>query len=443
MSTPNLAAEKQPLKIIALGGAGQKVLDRILTSGCIPGAEAAALNTDASSLAACVASERLVLGASLNRGLSCGGDVGLGRMAAEGDAALLRAVCSSARLIFLVAGLGGGCGTGSAPVVARMARESGALVLAIVSTPFEFEGTLRRFNADQGLKELRSAADAVVVLPNQRLRSLLDDRTTATDTFAHANELLCQCASGIWSLLTRPGLLPLDFANLEKFVRGRHAESAFARVETSGESRALTAVDQLVASPFLDRGRALSEADGILLSLAAGPDLTIQEIERVTRELAKHCRENVQWIVGTTTDAALAGKLQLTVIATRQGPLSSNDSQESQRHAATATATAAPKVSATARGDTEEGLGGELLRDDAPPRSGSGHAAPPPELTPQMRQAVMSRQSRGRRRKRNEEQQELGLFVVSRSRFADTQETVYNKQNLDEPTFLRRGMALN
>ncbi|MBN8479702.1 MAG: hypothetical protein J0L91_12150 [Burkholderiales bacterium] len=165
--------------------------------------------------------------------------------------------------------------------------------------------------------------------------------------------------------------------------------------------------------------------------------------DRVTRELAKHCRENVQWIVGTTTDAALAGKLQLTVIATRQGPLSSNDSQESQRHAATATAVAAPKVSATARGDTEEGLGGELLRDDAPPRSGSGHAAPPPELTPQMRQAVMSRQSRGRRRKRNEEQQELGLFVVSRSRFADTQETVYNKQNLDEPTFLRRGMALN
>jgi cell division protein FtsZ len=321
-----------------------------------------------------------------------------------------------------------------------MARDSGSLVLAIVTTPFEFEGSLRRFNAEQGLKELRSAADAVIVLPNQRLRSLLDDRTTAKDTFTHANELLAQCASGIWRLLTRPGLLALDFANLEKFVRGRHVESAFAMVETSGESRALNAVDQLSRSPFLDHGRALTEADGILVSLAGGPDLTINDIDRVSKELTKHCREHTHWVVGTSVDESLSGKLQLTIIATRQN--SSNhpsEIKESSRNSPPMV----DSVATTNRAEAIAGLGGELSKDSNEPRSNSGHTAPPPELSPQLRQAVMGRQPRGRRRKRGDEQPELGLFVVSRSRFADTQETVHNKQNLDEPTYLRRGMALN
>lgn len=441
MNSQTITPENPTLKIIGLGGAGQKVLNHLLATGAIPGAETAALNTDAAGLAGCTASERLVLGAAHTRGLSCGGDVGLGRTAAESDAAVLRAVCSGTRLVFLIAGLGGGCGTGAAPVLARMARESGSLVLAIVTTPFEFEGSLRKFNAEQGLKELRSAADAVIVLPNQRLRSLLDDRTTATDTFAHATELLAQCASGIWRLLTRPGLLALDFANLEKFVRGRHVESAFATVETTGESRALNAVDQLVKSPFLDRGRALTEADGILLSLAAGPELTINEIDRVSKELGKHCRDHTHWVVGTSIDESLAGKLQLTIIATRQNaPNGTIDSKETSRHDSNQGLAAEPQ---NHRAESITGLGGELSRDSNEPRPSTGHTAPPPELSPQLRQAVLGRQTRGRRRKRSDEQPELGLFVVSRSRFADTQETVHNKQNLDEPTYLRRGMALN
>jgi len=437
MNPEILSPESITFKVVGLGGAGQKVLNQLIASEAMPGAEFAALNTDAAALSHCLASERLVLGAPLTRGLGCGGDVGHGRSAAEADATLLRAVCSGTRLVFLIAGLGGGCGTGAAPVIARLARDAGALVLAIVTTPFDFEGSLRRFNAEQGLKELRSAADAVIVLPNQRLRALLDDRTTATDTFAHANELLKQCASGIWRLLSRPGLLPLDFANLERFLRGRHAESAFATIETSGESRALSGVDQLVRSPFLNHGKALSEADGILLSLAAGEDLTISEIDRVAKELSKHCGESAQWIVGTTINESLKGKLQLTVIATHQR---GNEPQETTpRH---------PKpnslnLSSENRKAQVDGIGGEVFQDPSEPRPESGHAAPAPELSPQLKQAVLGRQGRTRRRKRGEDQPELGLFVVSRSRFADTQETVHNKQNLDEPTFLRRGMALN
>lgn len=440
MSTPNPLPEKLTLKVIAVGGAGQNALNHVLAGDVLPGAEFAALNTDAAALASCRTNERFVLGAARTRGLGCGGDVGLGRASAEDDMAMLRALCGGCRMVFVLAGLGGGCGTGAAPVVARLARDSGALVLAVVTLPFEFEGNLRKFNAEQGLKELRSAADAVIALPNQRLRALLDERTSAAETFSHANELLSQSIAGIWRLLNGAGPLKLDFANLEKFLRGRHVESAFATVESRGEvrgeSRAIAAVDELLRHPFLEQGRALSEADGVLVSIASGPELGTGEMDRITVEIQKRCRDGVHWVLGANIDPAMAGRFQLSVIATRQA------AKESPEPLPTRSAPG-PVDSVAPRTADPAGLGGELFNDPSEPRPESRHAAQPPELSPQLKQVVIGRNARGRRRKRGEDQPELDLFVVARSRFAETAETVHNRQNLDEPTFLRRGMALN
>ena len=186
-----------------------------------------------------------------------------------------------ADIVFLLAGLGGGTGTGAAPVLARMARESGALVLAIVTMPFEFEGLRRQQQAEYGLHLLKSAADAVICLPNQKLFKLLDEKTSVVDGFKISNALLAEGLHGIWRLLTRTGLINVDFADLCSVTRGRHSASSFASAEASGERRAEQIVEKLLSHPLLDGGQALSEADAVLVSLVGGPDLTLVRNQQI------------------------------------------------------------------------------------------------------------------------------------------------------------------
>ena len=222
--------KKIVLKVIGLGGAGCNAAGLAAQSGAGE-AQFLAVNTDAQALEACPAPAKFVLGAARTRGLGAGGDPELGRATAEDDVEKIRSLCAGADLIFLLAGLGGGTGTGAAPVFARVAHESGALVLAVVTLPFEFEGQRRQLQAQNGLQQIKAAADAVICLPNQKIFKMLDEKTSVVDGFKISNGLVAEGLRGIWRLLTQPGLVNVDFADLCAVTRGRHAASLFASAE--------------------------------------------------------------------------------------------------------------------------------------------------------------------------------------------------------------------
>src|SRR5690606_13207208 len=216
----------------------------------------------------------------------------------------------------ILAGLGGGTGTGLAPVIATAAKKSGALVLAIVTMPFEFEGTRRSRQAQVGIQTLRTAADAVICVPNEKITHLLGERTTAVEAFNYTNELLSHGVRGIWRMLTRPGLINVDFAYLYSVLRGRHVESVLAAAEASGDNRAAEVVSALLRNPLLDSGKAVTEADEVLVTLTGGTDLMISEINQVMEQLNRHM-ENARLTLGTAVDAAMEGRISITLLAAK------------------------------------------------------------------------------------------------------------------------------
>ena len=270
----NAAVESEPagkkfsLKVFGVGGAGGNAIDHMAQQD-FAGVEFLAINTDAQALAQLGVAERMTLGAKLTRGLGTGGDPEMGRAAAEEDLEKIRSLCAGADIVCVVAGLGGGTGTGAGPVVARLARESGALVLGIVTLPFEFEGGRRQRQAQLGLRDLKSEADGVICLPNQKVFKLIDENTGMKEALKIINGLLEQGVRGIWRLLMQTGLINVDFNDLCAVLRGRHEESSLATVEASGENRSHEVIEKILAHPFLEGGQILSEADAVLVSLAA------------------------------------------------------------------------------------------------------------------------------------------------------------------------------
>src|SRR6266404_703764 len=310
--------KKFGLKVFGVGGAGGNAVDYMARQD-FTGVNFMAVNTDAQALSQLklTAAERMTLGAKLTRGLGTGRDPAMGRAAAEEDVEKLRALCSGADIVCVVAGLGGGTGTGAGPVLARLAKESGALVLGIVTLPFEFEGSRRQRQAQLGLREMKSEADGVICLPNQKVFKLIDENTSVNEALKITNELLAQGVRGIWRLLTQTGLINVDFNDLCAVLRGRHEESSLATVEASGENRAHEVIEKLTTHPFLECGQVLAEADAVLVSLAGGPDLTLTEVNRVMEQINRQC-ENAHIIMGAGIQEAFAGKLSVTLVASRQ-----------------------------------------------------------------------------------------------------------------------------
>ena len=336
-------------------------------------------------------------------------------------------------MVFVLAGLGAGTGSGAAPVVARLAREAGALVLGVATLPFDCEGRLRQSNAAAGLLDLRAEADAVLCVPNQRVLQTLDERTTAPEVFAAANELLAQGVRGLWQMLTRPGLIQLDFANLERLLRGRHAESVFASVEARGEHRAREVVERLAAPPFLAGGEVLAGSDAVLVNVSGGPDLAFAEIDRVLGQVQRLC-EQAQVVVGTAVDEALAGRLQLTVVVSRGGS------------APLPEAPSAPQPDAgrsPIQSDASESAAGEYLTGETGWSRASSRLVPPtPELSAAQREQLIGKSGRGLLKRKKAVQTTFNFDVTSRGRFDKTEPTILHGQDLDLPTFLRRGIAL-
>lgn len=405
------------IKVWGVGGAGCNALG-VLDAAALEGVHILAVNTDSQALEAAGAPDKFVLGAKRTRGLGAGGDPELGRAAAEDDAEKLSALCAGADIVFILAGLGGGTGTGAAPVLARLARASGALVLAIVTLPFDFEGTRRQQQAQAGLETLKIAADAVICLPNQKLFKLLDEKTSVVESFKISNGLLAEGLHGIWRLLTKTGLINVDFADLCSVTRGRHAASSFASAEASGDRRAEKIIEKLMAHPLLDEGKELAEADAVLVSLVGGPDLTLVEVDKLMEPLKRQC-ENAHIIFGAAIDEQFIQRLSVTVIASRQEPQLERD------------------ISA--------GKGAPLhfLNGAPSARPPSRTTPPPPDLTPEQKEQLLKSQNGKGRKKFSRLQRELPLEIVFKGRFEKSEPTIRHGEDLDLPTYIRRGVPLN
>src|SRR5664279_1951018 len=303
------------VKVLGVGGAGIAVMALMRKSG-LPGASFAAVETDAQSLAASSASEKVHLETQLLRGLGTGGDPDRGRALAEEQSPKLKSLCEGADVVFILAGLGGGAGTGISPVLARAAKEAGALVLGFVTTPFACEGSRRQRLAQQGLAELKSSADGVICLPNQKVLKMIDENTSVLETFKITNELLADGVRGIWRLLMYKGLIEIHFPDLAGLIRDRHTESAFAVAEAMGPTRSRDVMEKLLAHPMLDGGQMLGESEAVLVSLVGGADLTMLEVNRVMEQVNRKC-EHAQMIMGAAIDETFNERLSVAIIATR------------------------------------------------------------------------------------------------------------------------------
>jgi cell division protein FtsZ len=420
------AALKPAIKIFGVGGAGVVLLDA-LNVGEFSGAGFAVVNTDAASLSASSATVKIHLETKLLRGLGTGGDPERGRALAEEQFSTLKSACDGANVVLIIAGLGGGAGSGISPVLARAAKESGALVLAFVTLPFVCEGNRRQQQAQQGLEQLKSVADGVICLPNQKTFKLIDDNTSVLDTFRITGGLLVEGVRGVWRLLTRPGLIQIHFDDLCALVRDRHSESAFAFVEASGPARSREAVEKLLTHPLLDEGRALADADTVLVSLMGGKDLTMADVNRVMEQIGRHC-ERAQIIMGAAVDAEMKNKLSVTLIAARNSIAKSESS----------TSSADSPEQIVSRVATERSAGGSPASSDFSQRADKLSA-----FQLHQREQAVSHHGRARRAGNKLLQTQLPLAIISKGRFDKSEPTIHKGEDLDIPTYVRRGISLN
>jgi cell division protein FtsZ len=419
------------VKVFGVGTAGVAMLE--MGHADFAGAQFAVVNADSSSLGASCASEKIHLETKMLRGLGTGGDPERGRELAEAHFAQLKSACAGMDVVFIVAGLGGGAGTGIAPVLARAAREAGALVLAFVTLPFECEGNRRHGQAIEGLAILKAAADGVISLPCQMVLKLIDENTSVVDTFKTTSQLLLEGARGVWRLLAHRGLIQIHFTDLCAMLRDRHAESCFAAVEAAGTTRSRDVVEKLFAHPMLNDNATLAETDAALVSILGGPDLTMAEINRVMEQIKAQC-PRAQIMMGAAVDEKFRDHLAVTLIVCRQ-TVTANPKQT----------LAKPEPTLTM--DESPGFDAEMLHQATTRKPGSRFTPPPPTLTEQQREEILTKQSgrggRGRKSAARMRQATLPLEIVSKSRFDKTQATIHNGEDLDIPTYIRRGVALN
>jgi cell division protein FtsZ len=300
------------IRVVGVGGAGMNAVARMIETD-LRGVEFVAVNTDAQQLAMSDATVKIALGREQTRGLGAGGDYELGKRVAEAGSDRLREALRGSDMVFVAVGEGGGTGSGAAPVVARLARELGALTVAIVTMPFGFEGSRRQTIADLGLERLAAEVDTVIVVPNDRLLQVLDRGTSMLDAFRVADDVLRQGVQGICDLITRPGLINLDFADV-RTVMQTSGNALMGVGMASGASRGIDAARRAIASPLL--GREIRGASGIVLSIAGGDDLGLVEVTEAAAVVREATTSDANIIFGASVDPDLTGQFWVTVIAT-------------------------------------------------------------------------------------------------------------------------------
>ncbi|HOW98604.1 MAG TPA: cell division protein FtsZ [Kiritimatiellia bacterium] len=368
--------------VLGVGGGGCNSVAR-MAAGWTSGPETRLVNTDAQALAACGMPDRqLLVGCSLTRGMGTGGDPNLGRLALEEDADLVREALVGVDVLLLVVTFGGGTGSGAAPAIARLAREAGVTTIGLATLPFEFEGLRRRQLAAEGLDALRLHADMVVTIPNQHLLDLAGDQESLQDAFARTDAMLGVGVRSLWKLLTQPGIINLTLADLRNMVEHSSGSCTFGYAQGSGSKKAEQALARLMKSPLLGEGRLLASAQALLVNIVGGPDLALAEVTRVMNELTGRAQPDVRFFPGAAIEEDWKGKMAIVVLAAEawdESPLS--------------------------------------------PRS----APSPDEILPGAAPV----------------QPELPFSEEERGRFRGVDPTVVGGQDLDIPTYLRRGIRLS
>ena len=301
------------IKVVGVGGAGGNAVNRMIQEG-MTGVEFIVCNTDLQALRSSRASIKIQLGEDMTRGLGAGGDPEVGKQAALADVDRLFDALDGANMIFVTAGLGGGTGTGAAPIIASLATELGALTVGVVTRPFAFEGLRRARNAEQGLEELRACVDSVVTVPNERLLRSITNGVSFVDAFKMADEVLRQAVRGISDIILLPGLINVDFADVQATMKGRGVALMGTGI-ANGENRALEAVQRAISSPLLEEA-SIEGAKSLLVNLSAGPEVQLAEVNEAMMLIHDAADTEASIIFGAVIDPALTDEIRITVIAT-------------------------------------------------------------------------------------------------------------------------------
>ena len=301
------------IKVIGIGGGGGNAVSSMVEGNQIGGVEFIAINTDAQVLLANKAPTKLQIGEKLTKGLGVGGNPELGEQAAEESVEKIKELLVDSDMVFLNAGMGGGTGTGSAPIVAQLAREVGSLTVGVVTKPFAFEGTRRMVIAEDGIERLREEVDTLIVIPNQRLMDVIDRKMTLVEAFKVADSVLGQAVGGISDIITTPGLINVDFADVKTIMKD--AGTALLGIGTGvGENRAQMAARAAISSPLLDLS--IEGATGVLFNITGGNDLTMYEVDEAARVISNSADMDANIIFGAVVKEELVDQIRITVIAT-------------------------------------------------------------------------------------------------------------------------------
>lgn len=301
------------IKVIGVGGGGTNAVNSMVRSN-VRGVEFVVANTDLQSLDSSDCHYKIQIGTNLTKGLGAGSNPEVGKQSAEESESHIRGMLEGADMVFITAGMGGGTGTGGAPIIARIAKEIGALTVGVVTKPFAFEGKRRQLQAEAGIKELKNAVDTLIVIPNQKLLSLISKQTSFTGAFGMVDDVLQQAVCSISDLIMVPGLINLDFADV-KTIMSNMGKALMGSGIASGENRAIEAAQKAISSPLLDDAT-VDGAHGVLINITGGDDLTMHEISEASTLIQKNAHEDAHIIFGAVLDNSMSGEMRVTVIAT-------------------------------------------------------------------------------------------------------------------------------
>jgi cell division protein FtsZ len=391
----------------------------------LDGVDLIAINSDVQALAEINGAEKVQIGAAVTHGLGAGGEPEIGARTAQNDAERMEALAQGTDVVFITVGLGGGTGTGASPILARIAKEQGALVLAFVALPFSFEGERRKQQALSGLEQLKAQADAVVCIPNDKISRMAGADASVVDAFKRADENIILGVQAVWQLLSRRGLINLDFADLRTTLGSKHCDGLFSFGQASGANKARDAVKALLENPLLDGGDVLAKAEGVLVSILGGPDLTLADVQKTVEPISRQA-SRAHVIMGAAIDESYRGTLAVTVIA-----------------AANILPRRAVPQQAPAKPLTFPRPGEATLARN--PRTAVTPMVPTPTSStakPAAEEVAVAEPVVAQKPPAKPKQETLPLEGVSRGRFDKSEPTLYNGEDLDVPTFIRRGVSL-
>ena len=435
---PTAAQPELRIKIAGLGGAGSNALDRIVLDGP-PGAELVAINTDLQALTGSVAGEKVQLGRATTRGLGAGGDPEIGYAAAEEAAGEIRAAFEGAQMVFLCVGLGGGTGSGAARIVASLARETGALVVAFATLPFAFEGRRRMVQAQEALAALRREADVVICFENDKMGDAVAPLAGIQDAFTVADQTISQSVRAIAALVQRRGLMHLGFDELVTALRipGEAAPRClFGHGEADGDNRANDALARALKSPLMDKGRLLDGARNVLVNVAGGPGMTLNEVQILMEALNRYIGDDTRILFGAAVDPRLGQKMSVTILSALEAGAPADVAVPVPRPA--------PRVAEPApvmrRAEPEiEQPRVPVYADEAAdePEPVAVSAEPAPVLV-----AASAANPAAKPKRPETKQEQMQFEPVARGRFERSEPTIVDGQDLDVPTFLRRNVKV-